>query len=169
MCVLCGLETSLCPRTVLCKRVAAHVMCAREAQVRERGRPRQPCPTSTGCQGARVAVQASARAQSITPRSCCAFHAAALERCAKDERAGCSQACPVRRQAHPRCSRSRCGICPAPIRWRASPWRRRRAPTWEPSWSTPGLSRVCSPNGPATSGPGHGCGATAPPLPQRPP
>ncbi len=39
--VLCALETSLSPHTVLCKGVAERVPCASESQARGRGSPRQ--------------------------------------------------------------------------------------------------------------------------------
>ena len=41
--VLCGLATYLYPHTVLCKGLAAQLVFASEAQVRERGSPRSPC------------------------------------------------------------------------------------------------------------------------------
>src|SRR5437868_12393614 len=72
--VLGALETSLCPHVVLCKRGAAHVVCASEVQVRERGSTRQPLPTIAVEQGARAGVQSTAREQGKAPLACCAFH-----------------------------------------------------------------------------------------------
>ena len=72
--VLCALETYLSPHAVLCQRGAAHVVCASELQVRERGSTRQPAPTIAVYQGARAGVQSTARDQGKTPLSCFAFH-----------------------------------------------------------------------------------------------
>jgi hypothetical protein len=45
--VLCGLETSLYPHTVLCKGAAERVSFASECQARERGSTRKPLATIT--------------------------------------------------------------------------------------------------------------------------
>jgi len=71
--VLCALETYLSPHAVLCQRGAAHVVCASELQVRERGSTRQPAPTIAVCQGARAGVQSTARDQGKAPRCSWAF------------------------------------------------------------------------------------------------
>ena len=82
--VLCGLETSLYPHTVLCKGMAEQLGFARELQVRERGRPRPPWMTSTIYEEARAGVQATAREQGRTPLSFCAFYDAGGDGFAQD-------------------------------------------------------------------------------------
>jgi len=72
--VLCGLETSLYPPTVLCTGMAAPLGFARELQVRERGRTRPPWLPITLSEDASAGVQATARDQGSKPRSFCAFH-----------------------------------------------------------------------------------------------
>jgi hypothetical protein len=56
-----GLETSPYPRTVLRNGGAARVACARECQVRERGRTRQPGSTIAVWYGAEAGVQSQRR------------------------------------------------------------------------------------------------------------
>jgi hypothetical protein len=59
--VLCGLETYPCPRPVLGQGVAACPAWAREAQVRRRGRPRQPQVTRAASRGAGADVPSTAK------------------------------------------------------------------------------------------------------------
>jgi len=89
-----ALAPSRSPHAVLGQRGAAHVVGARECQGRERGRPRQPEPTIAVSQGARAGVQATAREQGKTPRSCGAVPAAEVMDVARTHR----QAAPMRVQ-----------------------------------------------------------------------
>jgi hypothetical protein len=50
------------------------MVCAREVEVRARGRTRLPWPPSAVYQGARAGVQASARDQGKAPLACGAFY-----------------------------------------------------------------------------------------------
>ena len=109
--VLCGLETSLCPHTVLFKDVAEPHAFASSSQVRGRGSPRRPSSTlaaSTGV-GADVPSQAKgygtkglwAPPRSMTPRD---THD-------RSRNSGVTRGRPVRRSAHPRRSRAQREMC----------------------------------------------------------
>jgi hypothetical protein len=80
---LCDLETSLYPRTVLCKEAAARVPFASEFQARGRGSTRQPDTTIAVCTRVGADVQSKGRAQGERPRCSWAF----ATQCDKHDRA----------------------------------------------------------------------------------
>src|SRR5262245_39598050 len=72
--VLCTLETSLYPHTVLCKGVAERIPFASAAQARGRGSTRRPETTlAARCIGAGAGVQSQAREQGERPMRSAAF------------------------------------------------------------------------------------------------
>jgi hypothetical protein len=75
--VLCGRETSLCPRAVRCIDVAARDSCAREVQGQVRGRTHRPSAAIAISPGAGAGVPATRRAHGEKPRCSWAFQDAA--------------------------------------------------------------------------------------------
>lgn len=82
--VLCGLEPSLAPHAVLCKGMAAQLVCARQLQVWERGSTRPRWMRIAVYEGASAGVQAIARDQGRKPLAFFAFYEAGLDGFSKD-------------------------------------------------------------------------------------
>ncbi len=97
---LCDRETSLYPRTVLCKEAAERVPFARECQARGRGSPRQPDTTIAVGPRAGADGQSQGRAQGERPLGswACATPGDTQDRARYP---GASRERPVRRWAHP--------------------------------------------------------------------
>jgi hypothetical protein len=163
----CGRATSLSPRPVLLHQEAERRPCAREAQVRARGRTREPLATIAAWVGARASVPATRREQGLRPPRSLAFRDAVRRPCSAHD-AGASQHGPVRRRAHPRCSLSRGEPCPSRTRCGVAPSKRPRGPMYGPRWSRLCPSRVFAPSGCAIAVRPACLGGTRPPLRRRP-
>jgi hypothetical protein len=165
--VLCALETSRGPHTVLLHRAAARFLGASALQARGRGRTPPPGATSAVCRGAGVGVQATAASAGVRASGLLGLHGRPAPRMQR----------PLLRLT-PGLAREASGAPTAltppgatgPERrpWGVVTWQRRPAPAAGPGEATRGPGRVFSPIWSGTGGRRDGPGARAPPLPRRP-
>ena len=168
--VLCGLDLMLCPHPVLCQSVAARAPCARESQVRARGRTRAPWTP--------LVVDTRARAGGPSTRPGAGQSATGLLRV--PGRSHGERDPGQLWRAHPIGSSEAAG---SPAR-RSAPWRHRalgnpvargsmestaRAIWWARTGKAWPLPRAGSPSAPGLAGLGPCCVARGAPLRHRPP
>jgi hypothetical protein len=153
-CVLCDLETSRCPRPVLCTRQDTRATFSSEVQARVRSRTRAPLTTLAVGAGAGVGVSSNvglrdralyAHRRSVTQSFVC--RSFRVERSVS----GASPGRPVRRQAHLRLSLSRSNIFADQKRSCALPCPRRPEPMYAPRSSRLFPDAVLAPIWPAMS------------------
>jgi len=165
--VLCALETSLYPHTVLCKHEAAH-LCA-PVRLRFGGGAAHGHPQGLSPYG-QEREQASNQTRRVRAKRLCAHGRSATHEVphGRARWPGCAHHDPVRRQAHLLPSLSSGEKCPDRTRPSVSTCNRPHGPAYAPRLSRPCPSRVFSLSGPDTFGPQDCCGGTGPPLQKRP-
>jgi len=141
--VLCALETSLCPRTVLCKRQEKRATFSSEVQARMRSSTRAPLTTRAVCAGAGVGVSSHGglRESALGAQRRSTTQSCIVERVWS----GASQGCPVRRPVPLRRSLSRASMWTYHKPSCALTYNRRPAPIYGLRWSRPCLDYVFSP------------------------
>ena len=165
--VLCALETSLYPHTVLRKRGAAH-LCA-PVRLRFGGGAAHGHHQGLSPSG-QEREQASNQTRRVRAKCLCAQERSSTQEMphGRARWPGGTHRDPVRRQARllPSLSSGKRGR--DRTRPSVSPWNRRPGPVYAPRPSRPCPSRVFSLSGPDTFGPQDCCGGTGPPLRKRP-
>ena len=137
----------LYPRTGLCTGMAEPGWLASEWQARERGRTRPLVRLSPRVQKPEWRSKQSRGLWATRPRRPFAFRDAVAQD-VMDARSRLIPACPVRRQAHPRCSPRSGGTGPSQRPFGACACHRRPARAWAPRWLRLSPGRVFSPRGP---------------------
>ncbi len=165
--VLCALETSLYPHTVLRKRGAAH-LCA-PVRLRCGGGAAPGHPQGLSPYG-QEREQASNHTRRVRAKRLCAQERSSTHEVphGRARGPGCAHREPVRLQARLLPSLSSGARCPDRTRPSVSTCHRPPGPAYAPRPSRPCPSRVFSLSGPETCGPQDGCGGTGAPLRTRP-